>query len=248
LEPNLEGKVALITGAGRGIGRAIALAFGRSGARLALCSRTRSELSEVAEVLREQGTEVHCDCFDLRDGDRLREFVAAAGRRLGSVGILVNNASVLGPRAPIADYPIDAWRDVLEINATAPFQLIRLVLPGMIAAGSGSIINVSSSVGRRGRRLWGGYAVSKFALEGLTEVLADELSGHGVRVNSVNPGGTATRMRAQAYPEEDPATLPRPEEIVPVFLFLASDASRRVTGRKFNAREFNPSGRHEVQP
>jgi NAD(P)-dependent dehydrogenase (short-subunit alcohol dehydrogenase family) len=232
--------VALITGAGRGIGRAIATKFGAEGARLALCARSRPELRDLAESLHGSGVEVFWKDFDLRDTTAMRFFVEAAAKRLGAPTVLVNNASILGPRRPIADYPDKEWRDVLEVNTTAPFELIQLVLPGMRNAGGGSIINVSSSVGRHGRRDWGAYAVSKFALEGLTEVLADELAEHQIRVNSVNPGGTATRMRAQAYPEEDPATLPRPEEIVQVFLYLAGDASRDVTGQKIDARGFRP--------
>jgi NAD(P)-dependent dehydrogenase (short-subunit alcohol dehydrogenase family) len=164
--------------------------------------------------------------------DRVRE-------RFGTVGVLVNNAGVLGAHAPIADYPDDEWDAVLAVNLTAVFRVTKSVLP-LIPSG-GAIINVSSSVGRIGRAGWGAYSVSKFGIEGLSQVLADELRDRGIRVNTVNPGGTRTAMRAAAYPDEDPATLPLPDDVTPIFVYLASDQSAGVTGRAFNAREWRPA-------
>jgi NAD(P)-dependent dehydrogenase (short-subunit alcohol dehydrogenase family) len=130
------------------------------------------------------------------------------------------------------------WDEVLRINTSSLFYTTRPLLPTLIRRGAGSIINVSSSVGRRGKPNWGPYAVSKFGLEGFTQVLAEELRPHGVRVNSVNPGATRTEMRAAAYPDEDPLSLPPPEEIASVFVFLASDESSSVTGQAFEARDY----------
>jgi len=158
--------------------------------------------------------------------------------RFGRVDVLVNNASILGPRQELADYPIGAWEEVLRINLTGIFLITRAVLPGMIARHAGSIINVTSGVGRRGKARWGAYAVSKAGLEGFTQVLSDEVREAGIRVNSVNPAATRTRMRAAAYPAEDPQTLPTPEQVVPLFLYLASDASEDVTGQSLEAREW----------
>jgi len=126
----------------------------------------------------------------------------------------------------------------MAVNLNGPFFVIKACLPLMTAGGEGSIINVSSGVGRIGKPRWGAYAASKFGLEGLTQVLAAELQPLHIRVNAVNPGGTRTTMRAAAYPEEDPLTLATPEEITPVFVYLASDASRDVTGQSLEARDF----------
>ena len=154
------------------------------------------------------------------------------------LNILVNNASVLGVRVPILDYPEDIWEEVVKINLNAQFLVTKAVLPLILESQNGSIINVSSSVGRRGVAYWGAYSASKFGLEGFTQVLADELKSYSVRVNSVNQGGTRTAMRANAYPQEDPMTLPSPEDVTPVFLYLASNESIGMTGREFNARDW----------
>jgi NAD(P)-dependent dehydrogenase (short-subunit alcohol dehydrogenase family) len=139
---------------------------------------------------------------------------------------------------PIAEYPVSAWEDVVRVNLTGSFLMIQEALKIMIPQRSGSIINVSSGVGRTGRARWGAYAASKFGLEGLTQVLADEVRVFGIRVNTVNPGPTRTEMRALAYPEEDPMTLPTPDQVVPVFVYLASDASAAVTRQALDAQEW----------
>jgi len=150
----------------------------------------------------------------------------------------VNNASILGERSPIAELDVRTWDEVLRVNTSSLFYVTRPLIPHLVARGDGSIINVSSSVGRRGKANWGPYAVSKFGLEGFTQVLAAELEPDGIRVNSVNPGATRTDMRASAYPDEDPTTLPAPEEIAEVFVFLASDESKTTTGRALEARDY----------
>ena len=156
--------------------------------------------------------------------------------------MLVNNASLLGSRVTIADYPITDWEEVVRVNLTGVFLLTQQVLQVMIPERQGAIINVSSGVGRTGKARWGAYACSKAGLEGFTQVLADELKDSGIRVNSVNPAATRTAMRAEAYPDEDPLTLPAPEEIMPIFLYLASDESVGVTGKALDAREWMNRG------
>jgi NAD(P)-dependent dehydrogenase (short-subunit alcohol dehydrogenase family) len=175
---------------------------------------------------------------DVSSAQDVSRIVGAALKSFGAIDVLVNNASILGPRTTIVDYPIDAWREVVEINLTGIFLMTRAVLPGMLARRSGSIINLTSGVGRVGKAKWGAYAVSKAGVEGFTQVLADEVKSEGIRVNSVNPAATRTRMRAQAYPEEDPTTLPSPESITPIFLFLAADESVNITGQALNARDW----------
>jgi NAD(P)-dependent dehydrogenase (short-subunit alcohol dehydrogenase family) len=234
----LAGKVALITGASRGIGKAVALAYAREGAKLFICARRQAPLARAAREIRAAGGEVSWLAADLSKTGEVKRIVKEAKRRFGAVHILVNNASVLGPRAPIATYPLAAWEEVVKVNLTALFFLTQQVLRLMIAQREGSIINVSSGVGRAGKARWGAYAASKFGVEGLTQVLADELKDLNIRTNAVNPGGTRTEMRAQAYPEEDPLTLPTPEEITDVFVYLASPESAGVRGKSFDARDW----------
>jgi len=156
--------------------------------------------------------------------------------RYGTVHVLVNNASLLGPRESIARYPREAWEDVIRVNLTGAFLMTQEALKTMLPQRHGSIINVSSGVGRVGRPRWGAYAVSKFGLEGFTQILAEELKEVGIRANAVNPGPTRTEMRASAYPDEDPMTLSTPDDIMPVFLYLASDDSIGISGKSFDAQ------------
>lgn len=232
----LDGKVCLVTGGGSGIGAAIARAFAREGANLVICGRRAAALEATRDQIAAAGHRVLAVPTDLtrtRDTSRLIEHVR---ERFGYLDVLVNNAGILGAHAPIADYPDDEWDAVLASNLTAVFHLTKAAL--RLMRSGGSIITVSSSVGRVGRAGWGAYSVSKFGIEGLSQVAADELRARGVRVNTVNPGGTRTAMRAAAYPDEDPATLPSPDDVTPIFVYLASDQSAGVTGRAFNAREW----------
>ncbi|HEY1374500.1 MAG TPA: SDR family NAD(P)-dependent oxidoreductase [Candidatus Binatia bacterium] len=234
----LTGKVALITGASRGIGKAIARAYAREGAKVFICARGEAELECAAAEIRAAGGDVSFSAADLaRDGAAAR-IVREAERRYGPPDVLVNNAGILGLRAPIVTYPIDAWEEVMQINVNSVFVLTQAILRLMTARRAGSIINVSSGVGKAGKARWGAYAVAKFAIEGFTQVLADELKEWNIRANAVNPGGTRTTMRAEAYPEEDPARLPTPDEITPLFVYLASDESASVTGQSLDAREW----------
>lgn len=237
---DLKGKVALVTGGSRGIGRAVAEAFARAGARVAICARGATELERAAEAIRAAGGEVEARAVDVTNPEQVDEFVRAVEARFGPITVLVNNAAVLGVRTLLRDQPLDVWRQVLEVNVTGTFVVTKAVLPGMHRAGGGSIINVSSGVGSRPRPNWGAYAVSKWAVEGFTFNLALEEQEAGIRANVVDPGSVRTAMRQAAYPQEDPLTLPRPEEIVGVFLWLASDASRDVTGQRFRAQEWSP--------
>ena len=234
----LSGKAALITGGSRGIGRAVAAAYAQAGAEVFICGRDERGVAAALREIAEAGGSIDGAAGDVGNRADAERLVWAALERFGRVDVLVNNASILGPRQELADYPIGAWEEVLRINLTGIFLITRAVLPGMIARHAGSIINVTSGVGRRGKARWGAYAVSKAGLEGFTQVLSDEVREAGIRVNCVNPSATRTRMRAAAYPAEDPQTLPTPEQVVPLFLYLASDASEDVTGQSLEAREW----------
>ena len=168
----------------------------------------------------------------------VQRIVRAALERFGAIDILVNNASLLGPRVAIVDYPPPDWQQVIAVNLTGMFFMTQEVLKTMLARRQGSIVNVTSGVGRTGKARWGAYAVSKFGVEGLSQVLADELNDSGVRVNVVNPSATRTEMRALAYPEEDPATLPKPQDITEVFVYLACDRSAGISGKSLEARDW----------
>ena len=239
----LSGKVALITGGSRGIGKAIAAAYARQGARVFICARGEGDLARTVNEIRDAGGEIAGLAGDVGKAEDAQRIVEAAVDRYGRIDVLVNNASLLGSRVAIADYPISDWEEVIRVNLTGVFLLTRQALRVMIPQRQGSIINASSGVGRTGKARWGAYACSKAGLEGFTQVLADELKDCGIRVNSVNPAATRTGMRAQAYPEEDPLTLPAPEEIMPIFLYLAADESVGVTGKALDAREWMKRGK-----
>jgi NAD(P)-dependent dehydrogenase (short-subunit alcohol dehydrogenase family) len=175
---------------------------------------------------------------DVAEPADAKRIVGCALAQFGTIDVLVNNASLLGPRVPIAEYPFDSWQDVIRVNLSGPLLMSQEVLRTMLAKRSGAIINVTSGVGRIGKARWGAYAVSKAGVEGFTQVLADEVKESSIRVNAVNPAATRTAMRAEAYPAEDPMTLPTPEEITPIFVYLASDDSRGVTGQSLDARDW----------
>jgi NAD(P)-dependent dehydrogenase (short-subunit alcohol dehydrogenase family) len=237
-EKILRGKVALVTGGSRAIGRAIAAAYVQSGANVFICARNVNDIESALRDMRQTGGVIDGVTGDVGKAEDVDHVVGKTVARFGTIDVLVNNASILGPREPIANYPLAAWDEVIRINLTGVFLMSRAVLPIMLERRSGSIINVTSGVGRKGKARWGAYAVSKAGLENFTQVLADEVSQTGIRVNSVNPAATRTQMRAEAYPTEDPLTLPAAEEITPIFVYLASDASAGVTGQSLEARDW----------
>jgi len=232
----LEGKVVLITGASQGLGRALALACAKEGAKLAINARSEDSIRPVARETEERGAEVLAVAADVSQSADVEMLVGETVERFGGIDVLVNNAGILGPRVAIEEYPEDEWRRVIDANLTGPFLLSKAAIPHMREGGS--IINLVSGVSVEGRAEWGAYSVSKFGLEGLNQILAAELKERDIRVNAVDPGGMRTDMRANAYPEEDPMTRITPEENVSVFLYLASDESRGVTGQRFKAQEF----------
>jgi len=239
---DLSDEVVMITGASRGLGRALADACAEAGSRLVLCARGAGDLDRATQTLRDRGAEAVARPADVTDPEAVRRLVAEAGERLGAVTVLINNASVLGERVPLRDYPLDEWRRVMDINVAGALNAARAVLPGMREAGRGSIINVSSGVGNRARADWGAYGVSKWAVEALTWNLALEEEDAGVRVNAVDPGSMQTEMRREAYPGEDPKAPTPPSAVTGVFLWLASDASRGTTGERFRAQDWTGPG------
>ena len=235
----LEGKVAMVTGASQGLGRALALAYAREGAMLVINSRNYESIRDVVEEIHSLGVEVLGIGADVTSSSDVEDFVDVAVEHYDRIDVLVNNAGLLGPRVAIEEYPEDEWRRVLDANLTGPFLVSKAAIPYMREGAS--IVNVTSGVSIEGRAEWGAYSVSKFGMEGLTQILAAELKDRGIRVNSVDPGGMRTGMRAVAYPDEDPTTRITPEENTAVFLYLASNESRDITGERFKAQEFQPA-------
>jgi NAD(P)-dependent dehydrogenase (short-subunit alcohol dehydrogenase family) len=236
----LEERVVLVTGAGAGIGRALAKAIAKLGGTVILLGRTVSRLESVYDEICAAGGPtpaifpMNLERATGEDYDRLS---GAIEEQWGRLDGLVQNAGILGGRTPIEHHDVADWQRVLHVNLTAPFILCRCLLPLLLKSPDASVVFTSSGVGRRGKAYWGAYAVSKFGIEGLSQVLADELANKpGIRVNAVNPGATRTAMRAAAYPAEDPGQLKTPEEILGAYLYLLGPDSRGVTGRSFDAQ------------
>ena len=236
----LAGRVIAVTGASAGIGRAVALACAQHQAEVILVGRNAARLEAVhTEISASGAPEASIAVLDLeqalaRDYDRV---AAAVLERYGRLDGLLHNAGLLGTLTPIEHYDVPTWCRVLHVNVTAAFALTQVLIPALKKSQDAAVLFTSSAVGRQGRAYWGAYAVSKFALEGLSQVLAAELEGIShVRVNVLNPGRTRTAMRRQAYPAEDLETLPLPESITGAYLALLGPASRGVTGRSFDAQ------------
>ncbi|WP_079479174.1 SDR family NAD(P)-dependent oxidoreductase [Halobacillus salinus] len=232
-------RVAIITGASKGLGRALALAFAKEGYALGICARGEEKLEDVASELEELGGEVVAVRADVTESSDVERFVSIVEDRFGRIDVLINNASKFGPGPTLlADYPTDAFRDVIETNIMNPFLVTKRVLPGMLAQKQGSIINVTSEVGKYGVAEWGAYSVSKFGVEGLSAIWADEHEGSGVRVNVVDPGEMDTVMHDTALPDCD-YELADPADVVDVFLYLATS---KDNGERFEAQSFDAKG------
>jgi NAD(P)-dependent dehydrogenase (short-subunit alcohol dehydrogenase family) len=236
----LAGRLALVTGATRGIGRAVALAYAREGAHLILVGRTAGALEEVDDEIRALGASATLLTLDLKRHDKIDALGPTIYQRWQKLDILVGNAGVLGPLSPLGHITADAWNEALEVNVTANWRLIRTLDPLLRKSDAGRGIFVSSGVAANPRAYWGCYGVSKAALEALVRTYAHEVENTAVRVNLVNPGPTRTRMRAQAYPGEDPASLKAPEDVVETFVRLAQpscmDNGRLIDLKSADAR------------
>jgi NAD(P)-dependent dehydrogenase (short-subunit alcohol dehydrogenase family) len=239
-EGSLAGRIILVTGASQGIGRALARGAARAGATVILMARKLKKLEKVYdEIVADGGPTPAILTFDLEnalaaDYDGLVKVIEETFGRLDG---LVHNAAILGTRAPVVHFDIPTFCRVLQVNLTAEFALTQVCLPLLEKSSDASVIFTTSGVGRVGRAYWGAYAVSKFGVEGLAQVLAHEYEGNeALRINLVNPGATRTDMRATAYPGEDPATLKRPEDVTGPYLWLLGPASRGVSGQRFDCQ------------
>lgn len=237
----LKDKIILVTGAGDGIGRVAAKTYAAHGATVILLGRTVPKLEAVYDEIEAAGDAkpaiLPVDLAGVR-WEELEFLAQGVEQEFGRLDGLLHNASLLGQRTPMANYHYSVWQQVMQVNVNAAFGLTKAMLPLLEESKSASVIFTGSGVGLKGRAYWGAYAVSKFATEGMMQVLADEVDGvSNIRVNSINPGATRTNMRAAAYPAEDPKTVATPEDIMPTYLYLMGDDSIGINGKQFNAQK-----------
>ena len=223
----LKDKVALITGGGRGIGKAIAVAYAREGAKLALCARSASELDQTVSEIRELKTDAEGWVCDVSVEEAVKEFIAAVKNKFGRIDILVNNAGVMTRPTPMTEFEVKKWDYTIAVNLRGPFLVTQAVLPIMMKQKSGSILNVSSSIGRGAYANFIAYATSKWGLEGFTQTLAVEARSSNIRVNSVEPGYVATKLTGYHGS--------KPESVTDVFVYLASDEAKGITGKMLSS-------------
>jgi NAD(P)-dependent dehydrogenase (short-subunit alcohol dehydrogenase family) len=231
-ESKLRDRIALITGASRGLGRAVALHFAREGAHVLLLSRSLTFLGRVDDEMRAAGGKATLLPLDLADGPAIDALGPSLYARFGKLDIFVGNAAILGALSPLPHIPSARWDRVLAVNVTANWRLIRTLDPLLRNSDAARVIFVTSSVARSCRPYWAPYSVSKAALEALAKTYANETASTSIKVNLVDPGAMATRMRAEAYPGEDPATLPTPDAVTGIFVSLAT-VENEATGQIF---------------
>ncbi len=236
----LRDRIILITGASDGIGKALALHAASLGAQLILHGRNTAKLENVYDEIDgiDGAPRPSIAVMDLASANA-ESYTSLAGSLDGEFGHLdglVHNASILGERFSIEQYDVELWQRVMHVNVTSAFALTQVLLPLLQKSEDPSVIFTSSGVGRTGKAFWGAYSVSKFATEGLAQVLADEHRHTNMRVNCINPGATRTGMRLAAYPGEDRDKLKRPEEILAPYVYLLGPDSRDVTGESFDAQ------------
>ncbi|MCG6200603.1 YciK family oxidoreductase [Psychromonas antarctica] len=235
----LIGKTILITGAGAGIGKTLALQCAKLGATVILLGKTVSKLEAVYDQIAALDK---CQAailpLDLRGAteQHYKDLADTIQREYGKLDGLVHNASQLGVLGPFAQIEKALWDEVMQTNVSAQYLLTKSLIPVLTLAEAASILFTTSAVGNQGRAYWGAYSVSKFATEGMMQILADEYENSHLRFNAINPGATRTTMRANAYPAENSSLLKTAQQIMGSYIYLLSDESRAVTGQRFNAQ------------
>ncbi len=236
----LHDRVILISGATAGVGRALAIHAAGHGAQVILHGRSVPKLEKIYDEIEaiDGAPRPSIAVMDLAsaDSDAYRTLADSLNDEFDHLDGLVNNASILGERFSIEQYDAAMWQQVMHVNVTAAFALTQVCLPLLHKSDDASVIFTSSGVGRQGKPFWGAYAVSKFATEGLSQVLASEQEHGKLRVNCINPGAVRTEMRRAAYPAEDRDALKRPEDVLPTYMYLLGPDSKGVTGQSLDAQ------------
>jgi NAD(P)-dependent dehydrogenase (short-subunit alcohol dehydrogenase family) len=234
--PDLTGKTALVTGASRGIGRAMALALAKAGAHVLALARTSGGLEELDDEIRAVGGSASLIPMDLVDGDGIEQLAGALAGRIDKLDILLANAASLGELAPLTDIDPRVWRHTLDLNLTVNWRLLRALNPLLRKSDDARVIFLTSSVGGKvARAYWGAYAVSKAAMEMLGATYAEETRTTNIRVAIIDPGAMRTKMRAQAMPGEDPQELPPPSDLAPLLFHALAEKSDGLARYEFRA-------------
>jgi NAD(P)-dependent dehydrogenase (short-subunit alcohol dehydrogenase family) len=241
--PVLQDRVVIITGGGRGIGRALALGFAQHGSRVMVAARTAEQLTETVRLVRAGGGQAELVACDVADEAGVKDLVRRSLETWGRIDVLVNNAGISGVR-PVWSIPLSSFERTLAVNLTGTFLCTKHVWQPMRENGGGSIINISSLAGVRGYPLLSAYCASKWGQIGFTLACAEEGKAHGIRVNAVAPGKADTEIRAQV--KEDKARMLRPEDHVGICLFLASDEARYITGQVIQIDWYDGGGVSDV--
>lgn len=234
----LNNKTILVTGAGSGIGKQAALTYAKLGATVILLGKTVAKLEAVYdEILKNGSPEPAIIPLDMKGATKQNyiDMTATIISQFGQLDGALLNASVLGELTPFTQVHEQVWNEVMQVNATAQFLLAQALIPAMQNKSS-SLVFTSSSLGSKGKAFWGAYSISKFATEGMMQVIADEYENTPLRTNAINPGATGTAMRSVAYPGEDQNTIASPEDIMPLYVYLMSDDSKAINGQKINAQ------------
>ena len=235
----LKDKVILVTGAGDGIGKEAALCYAKHGATVILLGKTVNKLTAVYDaIVAAGGNEPAIIPMDLKGATakHYRDMAATIQAEFGKLDGVLHNAGMLGVLSPFEHIDLPTWQDIMQVNVTAPMLMTQALLPVLRLSPHASVIFTSSGVGRKGRAFWGPYAVSKFATEGLMQIIADEYSNSSIRVNCINPGATRTKMRSRAYPGEDAMALKTPADLMWLYLYLMSDDSINTNGESLDAQ------------
>lgn len=241
LDNLLKDRAILVTGAGDGIGKTLAITFAKYGANVILLGRTTSKLEAVYDEIKAEGYPLASILpmnLESRNYAEYKTLANAIENEFGFLHGVVHNAGLLGRLGPISQYDPDLWAQVMQVNVHAEFLLTHALLPLLRKSDHSSLLFTTSNLGIKGRAHWGAYAVSKFATEGFAQTLADEENQLStLRINCINPGRVRTAMRASAYPAEDPMTLATPEDIMPTYLYLMGPDSVDINGQRINAQE-----------
>jgi len=238
-EKSLEGKTILVTGAGDGIGKQAALTYAQLGATVILLGRTVAKLEQVYDEIVENGSpEPAIIPLDLKGATKQNyiDMAATIVEQFGQLDGALFNASILGELTPFTSIHEQIYDDVMQVNVKAQLLMAQALIPALLKSTSGSLIFTTSTVGSEGRAYWGAYSMSKFATEGMMQLIAEEHDNTSLRCNAINPGATRTPMRAKAYPAEDASRLPTAEDIMPLYVYLMSNDSKSVTGQVIKAQ------------